>query len=86
MRNSPMFLMAAVLLIGCGEGTPSGETVTLDKVPEPVMKVAKDKLPGVKFEQAWKTPGGNYEVRGKGKDGKVRDIQVKPDGDVVEVD
>ncbi len=50
------------------------------------MKVAKDELPGVKFEQAWKTPGGNFEVRGKGQNGKVRDIQVKPDGEVVEVD
>ncbi len=50
------------------------------------MAVAKDKLPGVTFEQAWKTPDGNYEVRGKAQNGKVRDIQVKPNGDVVEVD
>ena len=79
-------LVATCFVVGCGEKTPKGENVELDKVPELVMKVAKEKLPDVKFEQAWKTPNGNYEVRGKNKNGKVRDIQVKPDGEVVEVD
>lgn len=79
-----VFLILAGV-IGCAE-TPKGENVALEQVPEPVMKVAKEKLPGVKFEQAWKTPTGNYEVRGKGQNGKVRDVQVKPDGTVVEVD
>lgn len=79
--------MAVLLLaVGCSEREPSGANVSLDKVPEPVMNVAKKKLPGVSFEQAWKTPSGNYEVRGRSKNGKVRDIQVTPDGKVVEVD
>lgn len=86
MRSVVMMLALTILfVVGC-ESKPKGENVDLDKVPEPVMKVAKEKLPDVKFEQAWKTPDGNYEVRGKGKNGKVRDIQVKPDGTVVEVD
>ena len=88
MRSVVMMLaltLSLLLVVGC-ESKPKGENVDLDKVPEPVMKVAKEKLPDVKFEQAWKTPNGNYEVRGKGKNGKVRDIQVKPNGDVVEVD
>ena len=80
-----MLALTLLFVVGC-ESKPKGENVELDKVPEPVMKVAKEKLPDVKFEQAWKTPNGNYEVRGKGKNGKVRDIQVKPDGTVVEVD
>ena len=88
MRSVVMMLaltLSLLFVVGC-ESKPKGENVDLDKVPEPVMKVAKEKLPDVKFEQAWKTPDGNYEVRGKGKNGKVRDIQVKPDGEVVEVD
>ena len=86
MRSVVMMLALTILfVVGC-ESKPKGENVDLDKVPEPVMKVAKEKLPDVKFEQAWKTPDSNYEVRGKGKNGKVRDIQVKPDGTVVEVD
>ena len=84
--RSIVVMMALFFVVGCGERTPKGENVELDKVPEPVMKSAKEKLPGVTFEQAWKTPNGNYEVRGKAKNGKVRDIQVKPDGTVVEVD
>lgn len=84
--RAAVVMLALLFVVGCGEKTPSGENVELDKVPEPVMKVAKEKLPDVKFEQAWKTPTGNYEVRGKAKNGKVRDIQVKPDGTVVEID
>jgi len=78
-------LFLALALAGCG-GSEKAEDVPLDKVPEPVMKVAKENLPDVEFNQAWKTRNGNYEVRGKNKAGKVRDIQVKPDGTVVEVD
>lgn len=77
--------LALALVVGCGGGKQA-ETVPLDQVPDPVMKVAKEKLPDVKFDQAWKTADGNYEVRGKGKNGKVQDIQVKPGGEVVEVD
>ena len=61
MRSVVVVLALSLLfVVGCGEKTPKGENVELDKVPEPVMKVAKEKLPDVKFEQAWKTPGGNY--------------------------
>ena len=84
--RSVVMMVALLFVVGCSEKTPKGENVELDKVPEPVMKAAKEKLPDVKFDQAWKTPNGNYEVRGKAKNGKVRDIQVKPDGTVVEVD
>lgn len=85
MRHVLMVLVLAVLVVGC-DSKPKGENVDLDKVPEPAMKVAKERLPDVKFEQAWKTPNGNYEIRGKAQNGKVRDIQVKPNGEVVEVD
>jgi len=79
-------LLLGVLLFLIGCGSEKTETVLLEQLPEPVMKSAKEKLPDVKFDQAWKTRNGNYEVRGKAKNGKVRDIQVKPDGTVVEVD
>jgi len=83
-----MFLLIvfSVLMAGCEHETPSGQNVPLDKVPPGVMGVAKQELPGITFEQAWTTPTGNYEVRGRDKNGKVRDIQLKPSGDIVEVD
>ena len=82
-------ILTALLLmvaVGC-QGEPKGEeNVPLEQVPDPVMKTAKKELPDIEFSQAWKTPNGNYEVRGKNKNGKTRDIQVKPTGEIVEVD
>ena len=85
MRSLILMLLVCVI-VGCGEAEPKGKNVPLSDVPEPVMKVAKEKLPNVTFDQAWTTPSGNFEVRGKDKNGKVRDIQVKPNGEVAEVD
>ena len=78
--------LVVLLLTGCGESHSESANVPLDQVPEPAMEVAKDKLPGVTFEQAWKTRSGNFEVRGKTKEGKVRDIQVAHDDKVIEID
>lgn len=83
--RSVLLALILCLSLGC-EHEPSGQNVPLQDVPEPVMEVAKEKLPNVNFEQAWTTPSGNYEVRGRDKSGKVRDIQLKPSGEVVEVD
>ena len=77
-------LILCLALIGCGDSKT--ETIPLKDVPEPAMKAAKEKLSDVTFEQAWKTKGGNYEIRGKTKTGKVRDVQVTPEGKIVEVD
>jgi hypothetical protein len=87
MRTSFATFAAIVLLllIGCG-GKEERPYIPLDQVPEAVMKVAKEKLPDVKFDTAWKTPKGNYEIRGKGKNGKTRDVQVTPEGKWVETD
>ncbi len=83
------FLVALLLVVALGcqpEQKKGGDNVPLDQVPDPVMKTAKKELPDVEFEQAWKTPDGNYEVRGKQKNGKIRDVQVKPTGETVEID
>ena len=76
-------------IAGCGEVFEKTEMVPIDNVPEAVMKVAKEKLPGVKFDTAWTEKDGDktvYEVRGKSSDGKTRDIKISPDGSVLEVD
>ena len=77
------------LLTGCGESFEKTEMMPIENVPETVLKVAKEKLPGVKFDSAWTEKVGGktvYEVRGKSADGKTRDIKVSPDGTVLEVD
>ena len=86
-RVIPSILL--LLVAGCGESFEKTEMVPIEKVPEPVMKVAKEKLPDVKFDSAWTEKVGDktvYEVRGKSADGKTRDIKVSPDGKVLEVD
>lgn len=90
MPSVRIFQTVLLLLVaGCSEAFEKTEMVPIDKVPEPVMKVAKEKLPGVKFDTAWTETDGDkkvYEVRGKSADGKTRDIKVSPDGTVLEVD
>ena len=81
--------MLMLFFAGCGEVFEKTEMVPIDKVPESVMTVAEEKLPGVKFETAWTEKDGEkivYEVRGKSKDGKTRDIKVSPEGEVLEID
>jgi hypothetical protein len=80
-------LPAGVLLfvIGCGQG-PKAEMVPLEDVPEKLMTVARDKLPEVNFEQAVKRPDGVYEIGGKDSRGKVREIELTEDGEIVEIE
>ena len=77
---------SAIALTGCGGGSKDKTTVEIKDVPPDIMKVAKEKLPDVTFETAWKQANGNYEVRGKAKNGKVREIDIRPDGTVEEIE
>ena len=91
MRHTAWFGGLLVLAGGCGKSLENVEMVPIEKVPEPVMKVATEKLPGVNFDTAWKEPEQKngedvYEVRGKTSNGKTRDIKVTGSGTVLEVD
>jgi hypothetical protein len=79
----------ALLASGCGKRIEKDESVPLDKVPPAAIKAAHDRLPDVNFETAWKVKGeagDAYEIRGKTKVGKIRDVQVTDKGEVLEVD
>lgn len=82
-------LLAGLVLagaVGCG-GAEAGRTpVPLAEVPANVMGVAKEKLPGVTFDRAWKKTDGSFEVAGKDKAGKIREIDLKADGTVIEIE
>jgi hypothetical protein len=58
----------------------------LEQVPAAMLETAKHKLPDVKFDTAWKLPNGNHEIRGKNKRGKIREVELNPAGEVVEID
>ena len=78
--------LSAVFVTGCGEKPQQKTPMELKDVPPDIMKVAKEKLPGVTFDSAYKEPNGSYEVRGKDKTGKIREIDIKPDGTVEEIE
>jgi hypothetical protein len=85
MRRVLIFLLLAVV-IGCGDNGPKAVVVPLDQVPEPLLKTAREKLPVVKFGYARKLANGNYEIRGTAKNGKTREVELTPSGEVVEIE
>jgi len=89
MRQTSILAATLIATFGCGEHGENDVPMPLDKVPPAVVKVAEEKLPGVKFDSAYKeTKDGKdvYELRGKTKEGKIRDVEVTADGKVLEVD
>jgi hypothetical protein len=84
----PLIAAAVLALAVAGCGGPKKvekSPLKMDEVPPEIMKIAKEKLPDVTFTDAYKDDG-NYELRGKDKKGKLREIDIAPDGKVVEID
>jgi hypothetical protein len=77
-------LALLLALAGCGGQKVEKKALKMEDVPPEIMKVAKEKLPDVPFTEAYKE-GPNYELRGKDKRGKLREIDIAPDGTVVEL-
>ncbi|VTS01479.1 unnamed protein product [Gemmata massiliana] len=86
MMTALLLSLSALALTGCGGKKEQKTTMELKDVPPEIMKVAKEKLPGVTFDAAYKEPNGDYELRGKDKTGKIREIDIKPDGTVGEIE
>ena len=90
MRKTSFCVAAMILALGCDSQPKGDEIVPIDRVPAPVMKSAREKLPGYTFETtAYKmTIDGKeaYEVRGKYKRGKVREVEVSATGEVLAVE
>ncbi len=93
-RRTVILVLALALLVGGGVTAlllvrgagDNAAIVPLEQVPEPFVKKAKETLPEVKFDHARRLPNGNYEIRGKARNGKVREVEVNSVGDIVEVE
>lgn len=70
---------------GCADTAPA-VPIKVDDVPAAWMQIAREKLPGVTFDQAIKRGDGSVEVRGKDTKGKVRDIDFSATGEVLEIE
>jgi hypothetical protein len=86
-----LLFCALLLIAGCSRpAVKQDKPITLDEVPEVVMKAAeeaaKKHFPDLKFETVTIKRNGVYEITGKSKTGKVHDVEVRPDGEVVEIE
>lgn len=79
----------------CGCGGDSGDVakvkkaLPMDQVPAVVLKAAKDAEPGLTFFAAYTTKyegKDSIELKGKTKSGQIKEIEVSPDGRVLETD
>ena len=83
MRRIVLIVFGALLIIGCNSDKKK-ELVPLDQVPEAVMKAANERLPDVKFDRAFREPNGDYELIGKDKKGRTRELDISPTGQITQ--
>lgn len=81
-----MVVVVAATMAGCGRSQPRVTTLKVEDVPTELMQVARKKLPGVTFDTAWRKASGTYEIRGKAANGKIREIDLRADGTVEEIE
>ena len=82
-RFAVVLVLAAIS--GCASRTPDAP-IPLNQVPASIMKISQEKLPDVKFDRAVKRSDGSFEISGKDKKGKVRDVELTATGEVTEVE
>ncbi len=89
MRVVLFALALSALALGCDQAPTSDQIVPLEQVPPQVMEAAKKELPEFKFDTAFKMKIDGkdaYEVRGKDKRGKVREVEVSATGEILGVE
>ncbi len=79
-------LTGVLLLCGCGGGKSDEGLVPLDQLPPGFLDTARKTIPNINFDKAWKLRNGNYEIQGKDRNGKRREVELSPSGEVVEID
>ena len=86
------FALAAILTVfaGCGGESPKSDPVVpIDQVPPNLMEIARKQLSGYTFDTVYKTTVDGkdaYEIRGKDKQGKIREVEISATGEVLEIE
>ncbi len=76
-------------LLGCESRPTADQVVPLDQVPPALMEIARKQLPDITFDTAYKMKVDGqdaYELRGKNKQGKTREVELSATGEVLEVE
>jgi hypothetical protein len=90
MRKHYFIGMLLIFGFGCASSPPGSDPIVpIEQVPANVMEVARKQLPGYTFDTAYKMKIDGkdaYEVRGKDKRGKVREVEVSATGEVLAIE
>ena len=82
-------IFCLVLVAGCSPSAPKNDWMPIADVPRELQDVAKKELPNVTFDTARKIyvdGEERLEIRGKQPNGKVREVEVTPAGEIREVE
>ena len=89
MKKTLLVVLLMVVVVGCENEPKSDDIVPIEQVPANVMEVARKQLPGYTFDTVYKMKIDGkdaYEVRGKDKRGKVREVEVSATGEVIAIE
>jgi hypothetical protein len=90
MKRFSLGVAILLAVFGCGDDEREKPVVVpIDQVPPQLMDVARNKLPGLNFDRAYriKVNGKDaYEIRGKDNRGKIREVEVSASGELIEVE
>lgn len=89
MKKTLLALSLLGLICGCEKEPTADQIVPVEQVPPGIMEAARKELPGYTFDTVYKMKieGKNaYEVRGKDRRGKVREVEVSATGEVLGIE
>ena len=89
MKRTVFALVLTLAAVGCENEPTSDEIVPIESVPPAVMEAARKQLPDLTFDTAYKmkVQGKDaYEIRGKDKRGKIREVELSPTGEVLAIE
>jgi hypothetical protein len=90
MRKIRLLAATALLAaLGCGGQDEPSAAVPLEKLPPGALDLARKQLPDLNFDSARKAKYKGQdaiEIRGKNKEGKIREVEVDLTGKLLEVE
>ena len=94
MRQLCMLLALALAICGCDDddGDDAGEgkkPMAMDQVPAVVLQAAQKAAPDLTFYAAYKdhfNGQDSIELKGKTKNGKIKEVEVSPDGKLLGIE
>ncbi len=89
MKKAFFGTLLMVAFLGCENEPKSDDIVPIEQVSPKVMEAARKELPGLTFDTAYKMKIDGkdaFEVRGKDKRGKVREVEVSAAGEVLGIE